>query len=304
MQILYLLEGLRTPFFDGLLSALTYLGDEVVFIVLALFIYWCVDKRWGCYVLAVSFLSTLLNQFLKIVCQVPRPWVRDPAFTIVESARAGATGYSFPSGHAANITGTLGSWARFTKKTWLRVLCIVGILAVSFSRMYLGVHYPSDVLFSLVVGIILVLAFYPIFRNAQDDPRRIRITFAAIVVLALCSALYTELRDWGSNIDADNLTEATKNAWLLTGGGAGMLFGIWVEDKYIHFPTQAPWWAQLLKLVLGLALVMGIRMGLKAILPASLWCNALRYLCMVLFAACVWPLTFPWFARGCKKAAA
>lgn len=300
MQILYFLEGLRTPALDGLFSALTYLGDEVVFIVLALFIYWCVDKRWGCYVLAVSFLSTLLNQFLKILCQVPRPWVRDPAFTIVESARAGAGGYSFPSGHTANITGTLGCWARFTKKTWLRVCCIVLILVVGFSRMYLGVHYPSDVLFSLVFSGALVLVFYPLFRNAGADSPRIRISFACITGLSLAIALFTQLHNWG-DVDPANLTEATKNAWLLTGGGAGMLFGIWVENKHIHFPTEAPWWAQILKLVLGLALVMVIRLGLKALLPAVLWCTGLRYLCMVLFAACVWPLTFPWFARGCRR---
>lgn len=301
MQFLYLLEKLRTPFFDGLFSALTYLGDEVVFIVLALFIYWCVDKRWGCYVLAVSFLSTLLNQFLKIMCQVPRPWVRDPAFSIVECARSGAGGYSFPSGHTANVTGTLGCWARFTKKTWLRILCIVLILLVGFSRMYLGVHYPSDVLFSLVVSGALVLAFYPLFRTAGNDAGRIRVAFAIITALALATALYTELHNWGADIDPANLHEARKNAWLLTGGGAGMLFGIWVENTHIHFSTQAPWWAQLLKLILGLALVMTIRLGLKALLPDALWCSALRYLCMVLFAACVWPLTFPWFARGCKR---
>ena len=91
MEFLRLLESARLPALDAFFSAVTYLGDELAFMALALLLFWCVDKRTGYYVFVVGLFGTLANQFLKILCRVPRPWVLDPGFTIVESARAAAT---------------------------------------------------------------------------------------------------------------------------------------------------------------------------------------------------------------------
>ena len=85
MDFLYFLEGLRTPWLDAVVSALTHLGGETVFLVAALVVFWCVDKRQGYYLMSVGFLGTLVNQFLKITCRIPRPWVKDPTFEIVET---------------------------------------------------------------------------------------------------------------------------------------------------------------------------------------------------------------------------
>ena len=102
MHFLRLLEGIRLPALDVFFGAVTYLGDELAFMVLAFALFWCVDKRTGYYAFVAGLFGTIGNQFLKIVCRIPRPWVLDPDFTIVESARAAATGYSFPSGHTQN----------------------------------------------------------------------------------------------------------------------------------------------------------------------------------------------------------
>lgn len=99
MELLYWFESIRNPALNIIMSLVTHLGEETFFMVGALFMFWCVDKRRGYYLLSVGFAGVLLNQWLKIVCRVPRPWVKDPNFTIVGSAKAGAAGYSFPSGH-------------------------------------------------------------------------------------------------------------------------------------------------------------------------------------------------------------
>ena len=113
MSFLYILEGLRVPLLDKLLSALTFLGGEGIFIALAIIVFWCVSKRDGYYLIAAGVGGTVISQNMKILCRVPRPWVRDPNFTIVESAREGAGGYSFPSGHSQNAVVALGGTARF-----------------------------------------------------------------------------------------------------------------------------------------------------------------------------------------------
>ena len=121
MDILYALEKIRTPFWNGVMSAVTQLGGEVIFIVAAVVVFWCVSKWEGYYLMTVAFCGTVLNQFLKLICRVPRPWVRDPNFTIVESARAEATGYSFPSGHTQNAIGLFGGMARWGGRRWVRL---------------------------------------------------------------------------------------------------------------------------------------------------------------------------------------
>lgn len=92
MPVLWFLEGLRTPALDWLMQAVTELGSEALFLVAALVLFWCINKKDGYYLLAVGFFGTILNQFLKLLCRVPRPWVRDPNFPIVESARGGRHG--------------------------------------------------------------------------------------------------------------------------------------------------------------------------------------------------------------------
>ena len=91
MGFLYALEAIRTTPLGKLMGAVTYLGDEICFMVFAVGVFWCVSKRMGYYLMTVGFFGMILNQFLKILCCVPRPWVKDPDFTIVEPARAGAT---------------------------------------------------------------------------------------------------------------------------------------------------------------------------------------------------------------------
>ena len=128
MDFLRMLEGIRTPVLDGFMSVVTYLGSEILFMALAVLVFWCVSKKQGYYLFTVGLAGVVINQFLKLWFRIPRPWVLDPNFSIVESARAEATGYSFPSGHTQNIVGTLGVIAVSNRQKWVRVLCIVFIL--------------------------------------------------------------------------------------------------------------------------------------------------------------------------------
>ena len=94
MDFLRLLAAGRCGALDTFFSGLTYFGSEIAFMAAALLIFWCVDKRQGYYVFLVGALGTVCNQFLKLAFRIPRPWVLDPDFQIVEAARADATGYS------------------------------------------------------------------------------------------------------------------------------------------------------------------------------------------------------------------
>ena len=304
MTVLRMLESLRVPAMDGLMQAVTELGSEVFFLVVALVLFWCVSKREGYYLLTVGFFGTVLNQFLKLLCRVPRPWVLDPEFTIVESARADATGYSFPSGHTQNSVGTFGVLGRCARRTWVRILCGILMVLVPFSRMYLGVHTPLDVGVALAIGGVLVLALYPVMEEADRRPWVLTWVIAFMVVCSGAFVAYLYLRgDTGATAeDAANYASALSNGWKFVGATLGLLATNVLDRKYIRFETQAVWWAQLIKLAVGFGLLLAIRAGLKAPLialcgGAAELAGGIRYLLIVLFAGCVWPLTFWGFSR-------
>ncbi len=279
----------------------TLFGEELLFIVIALTVFWCVDKREGYYLLFVGFFGTILNQFLKLLFRIPRPWVKDPKFTVVESARGSATGYSFPSGHTQNVAGTLGGIARWNKQCWLRVLCVFVLLMTAFSRMYLGVHTPLDVGVSLIVAAALVFLFYPIVRGAADSPKRMYTLMGIMLLAALAFVLYANLAAFPADVDPDNLYEGRKNSYSLLGALLGFLVGYTIERKHIRFEEKAVWWVQILKVTLGLAGLLACKEGLKLVFTAAglswVGMNAIRYFAVVVFAAAIWPLTFPFFRR-------
>ena len=296
MDILYALEKIRTPFWNGVMSAVTQLGGEVIFIVAAVVVFWCVSKWEGYYLMTIAFCGTVLNQFLKLICRVPRPWVRDPNFTIVESARAEATGYSFPSGHTQNAVGLFGGMARWGGRRWVRLGLTTLALVIAFSRMYLGVHTPADVGVSLVLAAALVLGLYPLMRRAQEKPRYMGYVLAAMLVVSGAFVVFVEAYGFSADTDAENLASGIGNAWKMLGAVAGMTLAWLLDRRYIHFETQAVWWVQVIKVAVGMALLLAIKSGLKAPLLALLGHEGLaggvRYFLLVLVAGAVWPLVF------------
>lgn len=296
MDILYALEKIRTPFWNGVMSAVTQLGGEVIFIVAAVVVFWCVSKWEGYYLMTIAFCGTVLNQFLKLICRVPRPWVRDPNFTIVESARAEATGYSFPSGHTQNAIGLFGGMARWGGRRWVRLGLTTLALVIAFSRMYLGVHTPADAGVSLVLAAALVLGLYPLMRRAQEKPRYMGYVLAAMLVVSGAFVVFVETCGFPADMDAENLASGIGNAWKMLGAVAGMTLAWLLDRRYIHFETQAVWWVQVIKVAVGMALLLAIKSGLKAPLLALLGHEGLaggvRYFLLVLVAGAVWPLVF------------
>ena len=301
MNLLYALESVRTPFWDAVFSAVTHLGEETVFMVAAILIFWCVSKQEGYYLLLMGFFGTVVNQFLKLLFRIPRPWVRDPDFTIVESARAQATGYSFPSGHTQSAACVLGMLALWVRDRVFTVLCVLGVLAVAFSRMYLGVHTPLDVGVSLITGAATVAVVPRLFDRAEASVRGRQWLGAGLMGFALLLLLYVLFWPKGDGNVTEFDAHGVESAWTLVGTMLGLLAAWYADQRWLRFDTRAVWWAQALKLALGLALVMAVRVGLKAALDALFgdapFTDGVRYLCIALTGGVLWPMTFGFWGR-------
>ena len=165
---------------------------------------------------------------------------------------------------------------------------------------------------AFVTALALAAAFYPAFRT---EARAKRATpWLLLGALALCGGylLYAAAQarcDWpAGSEDLSNITHGLKNAYTMTGALLGFLIVHFVDEKKLHFDVRAPFWGQVLKLVLGLVLILGLRAGLKppllALFAGSQAESFVRYFLIVIFAGIVWPLTFPFFAKLGKKGTA
>lgn len=293
MGFLYMLEKIRMPGLNELMLTVTKLGEETAFLVIALIVFWCVDKKKGYYVMAVGFLGTMLNQILKLACRVPRPWVQDPNFTILEQAREAAAGYSFPSGHTQSAVGTFGCLAASTDKKWWRNVCILLAALVGFSRVYIGVHFLSDVLTGAGMACLLIALLKK--PTLQGGHKAMKAVIAVMVSVAVIFLLYVSFWHFPADMDAHNMESGTKNAYTMIGSLTGVAIVYLVERKYINFPEKAVWWVQIIKVVVGMLLVLAVKEGLRAplelILPVYP-ARAARYFLIVVMAGAIWPMSF------------
>lgn len=298
MDFLYFLENLRNPVLDKIMLFITSFGEELLFMFIAMLVFWCINKRTGYYLLFVGFLGTQINQFLKVTFRIERPWVKNPQFKAVDGAMEEATGFSFPSGHTQSSVGTFGTVFATAKKNWVKVICILLCLLVPFSRMYLGVHTPLDVGVAFGVAALLVVFFGVILKRIWNNPKGMRIMILCMVLISLIQAIYMTVT-FRFATEAE-LVSAVKNAYKMLGAVCGLFVVYELDVRYIHFETKAVWWVQIIKLLFGLAITVLVKeacyfvFGIIPWVPVS---RALSYFVMVIFAGAIWPLTFRFFAK-------
>ena len=305
MEFLYFLESIRNPVCDAIFSAITFLGSEALFIVIALMMFWCVDKREGYYVLTVGLFGILVNQFAKLFFKVPRPWLRKPGFEVVGNAAADAGGYSFPSGHTQNVTGTLGGIFVSRKRMWQRIALASVIVLVAFSRMYLGVHTPTDVLFSLFFATFLLIVTRPMFTSDKRLEKCVPYISAVCFLCAVGLTLYAFLSTGTDEQALENLYSARKNAVTMLGCSLAFPLVYYFDTRLTHFKTEAKWYLQILKVAVGVGIVFlmkeGLSYPLEFIFGNEFVARAVRYFLIVIFAGCIYPMSFKYLEKEKRR---
>lgn len=249
LGVLLWVQSWATPWLDAVMGAITYLGSEYFFLAALGFLYWCVDVKGTLQFFIVLLSSVFLNSAVKELAGLPRPFQAYP--DRIDAAHVyTAEGYAFPSGHAQNSTVFWGYLALSFRKRWLYIAAPVLIALVAFSRVYLRVHWPRDVLWGIVFGLVILGCSYVLLRLLAGTP--VQAQFPSTLLLCLIPILLFLL--FPSHGGAQSMG-------VILGASLGYI----LERRYVCFATRRPLWQQVLKLVIGLAGAFILLFGLRAL---------------------------------------
>lgn len=185
MDTVYLIQSFATPWLDGVMTWITDLGSEEAYVAMIVVTYLGIDARAGRALGIALLTSFMLNQYAKGWFDTPRPFQLDPTVIRTQRAIDGALGAGFPSGHAQSATTFWGLAALLVRRAWFTVLAVLVILAVAFSRLYLGVHVPADVLGGAMLGLAVVAAALVWLRSGFEPPLAFVVALGVAVPLGL-----------------------------------------------------------------------------------------------------------------------
>ncbi len=298
------------PVLQTIMQAVTFLGDELFYILFMPAIYWCVSAWSGLRIGVMLLLSGGVNSIFKLALRGPRPsWISDKVTPVVHE-----TSFGIPSGHAMNSISVWGWAAVEAKKKWATITCIALIVLISFSRLVMGVHFLSDVILGLILGGLLLLLFALTWRKIGawlaklDWKQQAVLAFISSLVFVALAILAKRLGgEW--QMPAEWATRASRDGEVvnpmsingaLTSAGVwfGMLGGFaWLRAKHGVLKSEQGTWQKLLRYLIGLVGIIALYLGLGKLFPRDLgWISDIlryfRYFLIGLWISAISPLLF------------
>ena len=259
IQILLALQNMREAIggcLNSFFAFLTTVAVDYYIMLPGLILFWAFNKRAGAIGLGSYGAACYGVSALKSTFCVYRPWVRCELIRPLPEVMSGATGYSFPSGHSASVSGMYGGLIGvYRKRKGLCVLLGTMIVLTMFSRLYVGVHTPQDVLAGLLVGTVGALLVFWTDRFVQRHPKKDWVPVLIVTVLCAILLPYMYLKSYPMDyVDGELLVDPTK----MTVGGfkdPGRLFGVvlgwFIERRFIRFDTDGTPYQKLMRCAVG-----------------------------------------------------
>ena len=250
LDFIITIQQIDTPLLDSFFRAITSLGDETFYLLLFPFLLWCVDFYLGIRVGIIFLLSVYINTGLKEIFQQPRPFEILP-----EIQKVHAYGYGFPSGHAQSSLVVWGSIAYWKKQIWIRNLSVLLIILIGFSRIYLGVHFPTDILGGWLFGGLILGLSYFIFLKIKLDFIQGNMIFK-IISITLFPVILLQIQ---------SSPDIISSVAALTGVGYGLLF----FSSSIGGIRLGHWLQRFFSFLVGIIGIGILYFGLKLLLPSE-----------------------------------
>jgi membrane-associated phospholipid phosphatase len=283
IQVVLWFQGLGT-WLVAPMKLFSFLGNEEFFLLLAPVLYWCIDSQAGMRVGLLLMLSGCTNTIIKIFFYQPRPYWIEPQV----KAYSAESSFGLPSGHAQNAVVVWGGLAASFKKKWLWVLAFIFPFLIGLSRIYLGVHFPSDVLVGWLLGALLLWVYLKLepgikrWGSQQRMSTQIVAAFGVSMILILLGVIarvslgsWILPTEWVENAQAAapeaELINPTDLTGLVSNSAAffGLILGGILMAKRGGFSAAGENWQLVLRYITGIIGVLILWAGLKIIFPSG-----------------------------------
>jgi membrane-associated phospholipid phosphatase len=266
------------------MGVFTALGYQQFYVLFLLVIYWCVNASLGIRIGLLLFFSGAINHLFKVAFHGPRPYWYDPRVRPLSVE----TTFGVPSGHAQNAVVLWGVIASKLRMKWAWAGAITLIFFISLSRLYLGVHFPSDVLVGWFLGLGLLAAFVSwenrlaVWVKSQSRKKQVWLAFSGSLLMLLFGSLTRSLLgDWtipevwveGAQLAAPEADPLAPLRFSELVAGAGAFLGLALGAVLVHsrggFSAEGSLGLRLARLPLGLSVALLLFFGIEALLPES-----------------------------------
>lgn len=243
MDLLFQLQQLREYSGTVLPSVLSVISEMVIYVgpLVPIILYLCINKKLGAKMMFVFGSADFFCNVIKLGACVKRPWLRDSRLHPAGDVEGGATGYSFPSGHTSAAVSIYGGIAQWLKKRLATIICVFMIILTGFTRLFLGVHTLSDVLFALLMTIVIAFIAQFIFKAIENKPERDIWVLIVGLILCVSAGLYIGLKSYPLDLMEDGTylyVKMQKDGFATIGMMAAWIICWFVERRFIKFDIE------------------------------------------------------------------
>ena len=250
IEVIIAIQTIRSPALDVFFQGVTFLGDAEFYLLLAPIIIWSVNYRLGARLGILLLLSSSINEALKNLFMQPRPCEPRPDICVDQ-----AEGYGIPSGHSQNAIVFWGVIAHWVSKAWAWVAAIILMLLIGLSRIYLGVHFPSDVIVGWAIGIVILGLYIVLGERVEKWLGGLSLALQILLALSLPVLLL--------------VIQPNDVMVQITGAFAGIAVGVALGVRYLDFDAGGQFWKRAVRFLVGVAVVAAIYFGLRIIFPGD-----------------------------------
>jgi membrane-associated phospholipid phosphatase len=310
IQINLFFQGLGV-WLTGPFQAITFLGNETFYLLIMPAFYWCIDATLGFRMGVMLVFTNSINGYLKVLFHSPRPyWIDSRVKAFISE-----TSFGLPSGHAQNAASIWGILAASLKRTWLTIVCVVIVILIGLSRIYLGVHFTRDVLAGWLIGILLIVTYMlierPVSNWISNKPLTLKIAasfIVSIIIIGVGILLNVRAQNWPFPTEWMNqsfaASEVFPDPYNLEGlfTISGVWFGFtsgyaWLLKRKGKILISGSTGKRLVRYSIGLVGVLILYLGLKMVFPESpewlgLSLRFVRYSLIGLWVSAFAPIVF------------
>lgn len=295
INIIKAFRDISSPSLDIIFRCLTFMGEQVILILLISIVYFLMDKKEGQKIGFALVTTLLFNNSLKGIIKYERPFVYSNEYEPAEIAIEAATGYSFPSGHTQNAATLYSSLSLSFKKKWLTITCISLIAIVGFSRIYLGVHFPKDVLFGALFGIACTLLTRYIHNKFCDYFKKEMLTYIVTLIIFIPFLFIFWTNDYDQLI-------LVRDFYIAFAFALGFFSAVLFEKKFLDFEKSINFKTNVLRFIGAIISLLVFYVGLKLLfkLPIfpqegnvyKIFFDCIRYFLVSFVSLGVYPVLF------------